>query len=306
MKRSRGAFYAIFLLLLLVLSSFLINGAKATYGWDNGDGHAMEIHVCDAGSPPHDWELNYVQGASDEIFGVFSSKTVYWWTFLYIGHHQYSYGTPSHYGFFMNGYGQWLGTGSTVPSLWDHNIRSYAQDNHHFVFLWVCRNGNERGNDNSPPALPNGMPNCWTMGLIGPGNGVPISQSGTGSGYENPDGSGYCLISFQDASPLLSYRLDPSRPNQLHKHWLVFFYYWALYNDIDGLNAYRVNEALSIASIYAGYSAGFWQTGLYQGTYTWWPGGDGQEEGSYPSAMRVFGDGNIYLPGNIFIGGPLG
>jgi hypothetical protein len=72
-------FHGIILLLLLLLSPFTVTGVEATYGWNVDYGHAMEIQVCDAGSPPHDWELNYVQWATSDIFNFFSEKRWFWW-----------------------------------------------------------------------------------------------------------------------------------------------------------------------------------------------------------------------------------
>jgi hypothetical protein len=278
---------------------------RKLWNWDNGPsyGHLlnyMENYRSQTNHYGFLWGIDVSEANHDDS------------SLLYIGHHQFQdgQGDPNHYGFFMSGYGQWLGEGSTVPAIWDYDVRDHAQDNHKFVFLWVCRNGNERGDDNSPPYSPSGMPNCWTGNQIGPGNGIPTFrwyEGGTGDAYYDPDGSGYCLISFFGASPMLSYPLDLSRPNQLHKHWLEFFYFFALHQDYQGLNDFTVNQALEYASIYAGYYGGFSQTSLYQGGLTWWAGGDGQEEGGKPSQIRLFGDGNIILPGNIFTGGgPLG
>jgi len=344
MVKTRMAICALLLLFSFVVSLLAVAPVQATYGWDWGFGHASEIHVSDGGYLPNDYELAYVQWACNDIFYyAFAPKTYYIWdeeygyweagpayghlwnymegyrsqttvgnvlngvydsevnhdesTFLYIGHmgYQYMYGSQ-HYGFVQHGYN--IST-TELPIIWDMAIYPYTYgiDGHHFVFLWVCRNGDELGHANTwpnPPNPPNGMPYCWTQDLI----------SST-DGFASPDYSSYCLISFEQASPMLCSWMGTGQPDEnLYKHWLCFFYYFALYDDAYGGSMYTVNDALDLASMYTDFPYGFSQSILYQGNNTYWPGGDGQNPGWYWSRMRVYGDGTSHLPGNIFEGGP--
>ncbi len=67
-----------------------------------------------------------------------------WATVFYYGHmgREQIPGTPYyHYAFHEAGE-------QTAPEpslIWDENIYGYTGDNHNFVFLWVCRNGDNTG-----------------------------------------------------------------------------------------------------------------------------------------------------------------
>lgn len=320
---------------LLMLSTMFVNLLVTVQGYDYGTGDACVIHACDAGrgnvQPSWSYELNYVQWAANDIVNyAFSGASRYVWvqipyyggyymyqgptyghlenyiqnyessttrsnvldgitdcenhhpftTFLYIGHMAYS---DPNYGFKGHGKGKEI-YDPTIDNIWDYDVSSRvtSPSNHHFVFLWVCRNAEDASN----------MRTAWTKSYL------------SGDAYNNPDSTTYCFIGFQGASPMMCKELNGA--NNLHKHWLVFFYYYAGY-----YYSYSINGALDKASQATGY-ADFAACRLYQpqGFSAWFPGFEDPNQepkrGWYVGRMRVHGNGNIHIPGNIFEGGPLG
>jgi hypothetical protein len=175
-------------------------------------------------------------------------------------------------------------------SIYDATYPTASHNNHKFVFLWVCHNGNTNGY--VPPV--HGMPRCWTQqpNLSWDGYGDPSLPGG-------PDSRPYCFIGFKNASAMFSDEMGRSGPYgpQIYKYWAVFFYYYAL-------NGYTINAALDQASINVGFTYG-WLDGdnpLSQGHDYYWAGGGGIGAGDYWGKMYIFGNGNINLPGNIYIG----
>jgi hypothetical protein len=213
-------------------------------------------------------------------------------TLLYIGHNAYEQRAGIwHYGFL--GHGKGLPSNSpSIDKIWDDTIYNHINNlRYRFVFLWVCRNGNERGDYHSYPQTPNGMPYCWTHG-----------QVTSNFGYTAPDGSGYCVISFENMSPMICEPLD--RPSFIygyntnrHKNWLVFFYYALIEY------GYSVHDAMYQASVWSGYPGGFTQTKLYKGALQYYCGEEsiGFPAGWYWSKMRIYGDGNMHVPGDIYV-----
>lgn len=255
------------------------------YGYDTGSNYpSSTLHACDA-DPTSEMEVRNVTQAFSEIYDMYSTRGIYWWdgwyweyygrtysrvtnsmegdaedpnynniystttepdiindiydvetihnhqysSFLYVGHTNSQPDSNSiwRYGFFMSGKGQNV---LTLPAMSDETIHSYANANHNFVFLWVCRCAQEYGGENNPA---NGMPYCWTNGAISDNDGYSVPN-------ENVN---YCLIGFDGASPYLSTEHHGS--THTYKHWLVFFYYYALVNTALGL---PINEALDAAS----------------------------------------------------------
>jgi hypothetical protein len=208
-------------------------------------------------------------------------------SFLYIGHNAFQSGDVNHYGFL--GHGKGLQEDSPyIDRIWDANIfwQIYSY-NHHCVFLWVCRSGDELGGYTYPYEV-NGMPFCWTHGSISSENG-----------FTSPDYSGYSFISFENMSPMISAYLDPTISSLLHKHWLVYFYYALLQT------GRTVNQALNYASQLCDYSSGFAQTKLCQGGDQYFPGSSAldppyDEPIWVYSKMRIYGDGTMIVPKEIF------
>ncbi|MEM2351464.1 MAG: hypothetical protein QXT26_03555 [Thermoproteota archaeon] len=222
--------YTIFLLSGIITIGFGFGILILVFGV-RGDpvyGHLTHSMVWNNGDP-------YSTTTKDDVLnGIKDVEANHAWSsFLYVGHGGMQYFEGSmHYAFFMNGKGKDV-AGGQVPQVWDVEIyprvtETPAWNNHHFVFLWACFNGHERGSYET--FLPNGMPYCWTEGKIGPST----------DGYASPDGSNYCFIGFDLASPRLE---EPHNgPNHLHKHWLVFFYYYTV------AQSYSVRQALDKAS----------------------------------------------------------
>jgi hypothetical protein len=68
------------------------------------------------------------------------------------------------------------------------------------------------------------------------------------------------------------------------------FYWYAL---VQG--GYSVHDALDQAA-YATFGVSLGATDLLSGeAFSYWPGGGGQPEGTYPCTMKVYGNSNIYL-----------
>jgi len=119
--------------------------------------------------------------------------------------------------------------------------------------MWVCNGGN---------SITDASPKAWN----------------------NPSTSGYTWIGFSGASPWL---IEEIKTNQLYKHWLVFFYYYALSGQ------YSVQQALNQASQQVGYS-NFASSPLSTGYSTYWPY---NPPDNYPGQMHVLGNpSGTYLP----------
>jgi hypothetical protein len=131
------------------------------------------------------------------------------------------------------------------------------------------------------------MPYAWAQTSLGT------------NGYSSPDGSGYCFIGFKNASPFLCKPINGE--NNLYKHWLVFFYYWAAWQ----AGRYNtIKQALDIASQNVGYyDFTYSPLGQLGGFSVYWPGPN-PPSGWMIGWMRVRGDGNVHLPGTIYYGGP--
>jgi len=168
--------------------------------------------------------------------------------------------------------------------IWDNQTKIYTSGGLHFVFLWVCNNGNEAGNA-TPYA--HGAPYCWT-------NQPNLASHDTDYPYYDAVHSGYCFIGFQDASVTLMEGMGTYNSTEnSYRYWLTFFYYYAL-------NGCNVNDALYWASRAVNCPYG-WKdpdhNRLYNGyNYTWW-GGGGQPYDHIWGRMRIYGNGYINLSG---------
>lgn len=204
-------------------------------------------------------------------------------TVLYLGHGQRERIFPGYdyWRYFIYEQASHDDLNNSPPKIYDNpNIYGYAQGNHHFVFLWACRQGDEAGNANPI----RGMAYCWTL-----------QPDLSDDGYNRPDNRYYCFISFQEASPRLSEWMNE---NNIYKFWLVFFYYFALY----WYGYYTINDALGAASVMVGYEDGWLdsENKLSQGFQTYFPIGPNQ--GWHPGKMRVYGKGDMYLPASVVWG----
>ena len=186
----------------------------------------------------------------------------------------------------------------TVDVIWDTDIyNAWNINKHHFVFLWVCHNGNNQGAQY--PLPPHGMPFCWTR------------RSLSTNGYGAPDGSGYCFMSFQNASACLSEWMGTygqQGTENIYKFWLIYFYYFALGDPLDlyyPQQQLSIKDSLDEASIRVGYDG--WQdpnnrlSNIYDWWEYYWPGWPGYPEppaDDYWGKLRIYGDGHMFLPGD--------
>jgi hypothetical protein len=159
------------------------------------------------------------------------------------------------------------------------DIRPYTIDNHQFVFLWACAQGNEVGGPLDPEDhYGHGMPWAWTK-----------RDDLNLDGYADPDTTSYCFIGFENMSKSIS---EPTG-NGRYKHFLVFFYYYALETQRS------IKQALDKATEMVWGSSNGWhyfhQTELYNGWTEYVPGPN-PPGGEYDCRMRVFGNGNNHLP----------
>jgi len=217
-------------------------------------------------------------------------------TVFYYGHMGMSNATGLEYPWWNYGFHEQAELDDEEPAIiWDTDIY-YAPtvDNHHFVFLWVCNNGNV-GGATSPLY---GMPRCWTRQNLSPdGYGDPLISG-------DPDSSGYCFISFEGMSPGLGESMEVFQGEEgsnNYRMWLVFFYAYMLGAQDS------VRSALFDASYFIGYDDGWLddENRLRIGYNYTWPGwiGDPENEpegypdaGYYPGKLRIYGDGYINLP----------
>ena len=181
---------------------------------------------------------------------------------------------------------------------WDNATGVYGQtqygSNEHFVFLWVCQNADVEGSYVGGSGLVHGMAYAWSNGAI--------TNDGYNDGYRYPDSANYALISWQDTSPWLTDYMGTSGPYpgnsgtpNIFKYFLVFFYYWAL----QGYNWYSVNQALDLASYTTGYYNFAYATFAYPngGYWSYFPWDTNMSAATFAQGfMRVYGNGNIYLP----------
>jgi hypothetical protein len=187
---------------------------------------------------------------------------------------------------------------------------SVTNNKYSFVLLWVC----------CQSQLPNRSVGISPICNAWMNNGITGSSQNRTDGYNYPDGSGQCFISFSGFSPWIGNdtRTFEQRWTYAMKYFIGYFYYIAL---VDG---YSVRDSLNRASI-AFFNTTYTSSLLYTGYDLWWPGSDnpvlmdpqyfdeGQiralglsgwyprefyssgSMGSTKNSMQVFGDGSKYL-----------
>jgi hypothetical protein len=161
------------------------------------------------------------------------------------------------------------------------DVYPYTDDNHRFVFIWSCINGNEVGgyvqgyfSNGTAYGFHRGMAYAWT-------HRTSLSQDG----YANPDQNGYCFICFQHTSKSLSEW--PTQQNN-YKNWLMFFYEAAI-------NGNSINSALNTASQIV-WGQNFGQTLLDDGYWAPNPFYPLMGDEYVWCKLRIFGDGSMVLP----------
>jgi hypothetical protein len=154
----------------------------------------------------------------------------------------------------------------------NNRISSHKYD---FVFLWVCAQAQNHTY---------GMPEAWT-------NRENLSDDG----YNHPDTSDQCYISFENFSPQIGNesRTFQEQMTDPAKYFIKYFYDYAL------RGSRSVREALNLA---ADDFFGDWYTSsiLCNGYHAWWVGDERMdppydEPGWAEGKMRVFGDGGVWV-----------
>jgi len=203
-------------------------------------------------------------------------------------------GTPaSHYTDFSNG-------------VFDIDIyNAFPPAKVHFAFIDACLSADldDVGQGFHPnDSLPLGMPFAFThryVGYVGGGYSGPVMSV---DGYNSPDTFPQCYIGFPFGSAALDQQIDKDgdfdEGGPYWYEWVVFFFYFALNQDIS------VNDALDMASWMQWQCDGFLDSPLvWPGFTAVWPmdtNGDGiWEYGSgqqgLHSTLAVYGNGNIHL-----------
>jgi hypothetical protein len=288
---------------------YTTNNPPQPQGYDYGTGRASAMFSTD-------WlmlskDLTDVNNAFSTIYSLYNVQGVYghlenyksittvanvvnqvqdlethdWSTIFYYGHMSMKAvsGTPPGYDWPAWSYGIHVQANpadqNPCDSINDTTIWPYTYGGLHFVFLWVCNNGNFAG---SSMPYAHGAPYCWT------------DQYGlSDNGYSDPDYRSYCFISFENASVTLTEGMGTyNNTENSYRYWLTFFYYYALdqgYTIHDSL--YWASRAVSCTNGWADPQ----NNRLYQGyDYTWW-GGAGKPFEHIWGKMRIYGNSYINL-----------
>lgn len=170
---------------------------------------------------------------------------------------------------------------SPQDTIWDTDVKQYTTGDNHFVFLWVCNNGNTAG---SSTPYAHGAPYCWTNQIL--------ATHYTDYPYTDSAHQTYCFIGFENASVTLMEGMGTYNSTEnSYRYWLTFFYYAAL------SRGDTVNQALDWASHAVNYAGGWTDQAnrLYNGyNYIWW-GGGGIPYQQIWGRMRIYGDGGTRL-----------
>ena len=206
-------------------------------------------------------------------------------------------------------YGHMAGIGTayvdnTGNSINYSEIHNYVGNNRYsLILLWVCCQS-EIYNDSSDFGYVGitKMCNAWMNNGIGV-NGI--------NGYNIPDTSGQCFISFYGFSPWIGNDTQTFEEQWTPsmKNFIQDFYYNAL------VAGYDIHDSLNQASISI-FNTVYSSSILSNGYNTWWPGGNNypapggnlkrslNDDGWYPmdfynnyvnNSMQVFGDSSIKL-----------
>jgi hypothetical protein len=182
--------------------------------------------------------------------------------------------------------------------VWDAMIgycaSQYRSSTQVFDFIWTCScggcywyyDGGQLHEDLNPPN-PNpysiygcidshddtvGMPQAWTGGLA----------SMSTDGYRDPDYGPYCYIGFEGCSRYL-YEVANPNTGATYYDFLLDFYAYAT-GQVDG-NHHSINDSLDWAS-----------NAVWGETYGGCPLDTVWTNNGFNCRMRVFGDGNYYIP----------
>jgi hypothetical protein len=164
----------------------------------------------------------------------------------------------------------------------DYEIHSRMNSTKHdFVFLWMCEVGalSEIGGIDDDHAW--GMLAAWM-------NTTDLSEDG----YDSPDGTNRCFISFEKTS------VDFCIPTKSAGNWNFGHFAYLFYGYVtDGY--LTINDALDAAAFDTCDGEAFGATELYNGyNFTWYEevSQDNWIEHEDTCYMRVYGDGDHIMP----------
>jgi len=273
---------------------FIINGTKyytnttATTELDLSGNVSVYIYDLVYDTQRYAYPRNFWGNATqqDYVYGNVShcEENYNYTAIFYKGHTFYNNETG-------DGYKHWFiydnEGGNATDQILDKDIyASMSTYTHDFVFLWTCFVG---GNDTLGAI--DGSGNSWGMLASWMGmNGTEMNNDG----YDNPDGSDHCFISFENVS------VDFCIPTKSAGDW-NFGHFAYLFFDY-ALNSFMtINEALDAAAEDTCNKENFGATELYNGyTYTWYEEDEENPEEYIEHVdtcyMRVYGDGDHTLP----------
>ncbi|MEM3377809.1 MAG: hypothetical protein QXV09_01995 [Candidatus Bathyarchaeia archaeon] len=138
------------------------------------------------------------------------------------------------------------------------------------------------------PGRARGMPFAWTNRLVMSKSapGFNVAQHISMDGYGDADSGSQVYIGFPSGSASLMQRIPYNTVTYTYCYWVVWFFVYALSQDLS------VNQALDQASLLA-WAQSFAGSPLRNGfTAYWW----GMNPETWPSCtMAVYGNGNIHL-----------
>ncbi len=162
--------------------------------------------------------------------------------------------------------------------IYDKDIYPYTGSNHYFQFIWTCGSANKIGGFDSY-GYASGLPFAWTHRANG-----SLSEDGYANGWSS--GGDYCFLGFENYSKPLSEWINPENS---YRHWLVFFYYYAV------TGGRTVRNALDEASQQIGVEDfADEELELYTGYDYYDP--RFPEVPNWPSRLCVYGEGDMMLP----------
>ena len=188
---------------------------------------------------------------------------------------------------FGNGYVDNIGN-----DIWASDISSCTNGygNYNFVFLWVCGQAQTTSSNSSISITP--IVDAW------------LQDSGlTTNGYNSPDDSGKCFISFFGESPQIGNTTQTFQQQITSSadNFIQDFYYNAL------VNGYNIRDSLNLASL-SFFGTTYTASIFCQGYDSWLTLQEAEQmnltyAGWYPSmyvngnlnSMQVFGDSAMYL-----------
>jgi len=193
----------------------------------------------------------------------------------------------------------------------------------YFNFIWTCVNGGLQWNDTSGTTwnvtgitIFDNSTNSTTVPGYTPTNpfdkyeyyedptstpetvvGVPLAWTGTLDmgidGYADPDSGDYCYTGFENISPFMTN--VTGYLGKTYKEFPYYFYMYALGYYSNGVHQ-TVKNSLNFATVMT-HGQSFLDSDLYSGEWKYWDLEGTQNDGWWYCRMRIFGNGDMILPG---------